>query len=75
MKTPSIRLILLIIMTFLLLPVCVKSQYFGRNKPTYKSFEFDVIKTPNFDIYTYTEDGITESLELTLFRAGKRSIF
>jgi Tol biopolymer transport system component len=56
MKTPFIRLILLTIITFLLFPAYAKSQYFGRNKPTYKSFEFDVIKTPNFDIYTYLDN-------------------
>jgi Tol biopolymer transport system component len=29
------------------------AQYFGRNKPGYKVFEFDVVQTPNFEIYHY----------------------
>lgn len=31
----------------------VSGQYFGRNKPKYDKFEFDVVKTPHFDIYHY----------------------
>ncbi|HBE42666.1 MAG TPA: tolB protein precursor, partial [Bacteroidales bacterium] len=29
------------------------AQYFGRNKPGYRSFKFDVLQTPNFEIYHY----------------------
>jgi Tol biopolymer transport system component len=29
------------------------AQYFGRNKPIYKSFKYDVYKTPNFELYHY----------------------
>ncbi|MGK7393979.1 MAG: BamA/TamA family outer membrane protein [Candidatus Cyclobacteriaceae bacterium M3_2C_046] len=32
------------------------AQYFGRNKPQYKSFDFNVLKSPHFDIYNYLED-------------------
>ncbi len=32
------------------------SQYFGRNRPSYQRFEFNVFQTPNFDIYHYFED-------------------
>ena len=27
------------------------AQYFGRNKPGYRSFRFDVVQTPDFEIY------------------------
>ncbi len=38
----------------MLLPAnVVNSQYFGRNKPGYRSFSFDVAQTPHFDIYHY----------------------
>jgi len=45
----------LLTLTFLhiLFPVTVFSQYFGRNKPGYKKFNFDVLQTPNFEIYHY----------------------
>ncbi len=32
------------------------AQYFGRNKPSYRTFDFKVYQTPNFDIYHYFED-------------------
>ena len=32
------------------------AQGFGRTKPGYKTFEFDVYRTPNFEIYHYFED-------------------
>ncbi len=34
----------------------VQAQYFGRNKPSYRSFEFEVFQSPNFDIYHYFEN-------------------
>ncbi len=41
----------------------VNAQYFGRNKPVYKNFEFKVYKTPNFEIYHYFEnDSVVERL-------------
>jgi Tol biopolymer transport system component len=32
------------------------AQYFGRNKVQYKKFDFQVLKTENFDIYFYPEE-------------------
>lgn len=37
----------------------VKSQYFGRNKPGYEVFDFNVYQTPNFEIYHYFNDSNT----------------
>jgi len=34
----------------------VQAQYFGRNKPRYETFEFEVTNTPNFEIYHYLDD-------------------
>ncbi len=32
------------------------AQYFGRNKPGYRSFNFDVLQTPHFEIYHYLKN-------------------
>lgn len=37
----------------------IVAQYFGRNKPGYKKFDYDVIQTPNLEIY---HDRINDSL-------------
>jgi hypothetical protein len=37
-------------------PPDVSGQYFGRNKPSYRSFDFKVYQSPNFDLYHYFED-------------------
>ena len=34
----------------------LKAQYFGQNKPSYESFEFEVLQTPNFEIYHYLKN-------------------
>ncbi len=38
------------------------AQYFGRNKPRYRDFKFEVYQTPHFDIYHYfrSRDKINE---------------
>jgi Tol biopolymer transport system component len=43
----------LLIIASLFLSVNVNAQYFGRNKPSYRSFDYKVYQTPNFDIYYY----------------------
>ncbi len=40
----------------LLFPLAAKSQYFGQNKPLYRTFNYDVYNTPNFEIYHYFKD-------------------
>lgn len=39
-----------------LLSMGADAQYFGRNKPGYKKFKFDVVQTPHFEIYHYLEN-------------------
>ncbi|MBN2213906.1 MAG: PD40 domain-containing protein [Bacteroidales bacterium] len=35
----------------ILLSLYSEAQYFGRNKPGYHVFRYDILRTPNFDIY------------------------
>src|SRR5690606_25409042 len=35
------------------------AQYFGRNKPKYKTFDFEVLQSPNFQIYHYLKNDST----------------
>jgi len=42
---------LIVASTGLTLPL--RAQYFGQNKVQYRSFDFDVLKTPHFDVYFY----------------------
>lgn len=46
----------LIILLLSFLSHNLSGQYFGRNKPKYDKFEFDVVKTPHFDIYHYFDN-------------------
>lgn len=42
------------------------AQYFGRNKPSYRSFDFNVYQSPNFEIYHYFEnDSLVHELAST----------
>jgi len=49
--------ILFIVLIFLhFWPANVFSQYFGRNKPSYRIFNYDALYTPNFEIYHYLKN-------------------
>lgn len=39
-----------------ILPELLDAQYFGRNKVQYEDFDFEVLHTPNFDIYHYPQE-------------------
>ena len=41
---------------FMTMTFIAEAQYFGRNKPRYRNFDFDVYRTPNFDIYHYLKN-------------------
>jgi Tol biopolymer transport system component len=47
------------VMALTLLFQPLSAQYFGRNKPSYKAFEFKVFRTPHFDIYHYLANDST----------------
>lgn len=44
------------VLILLLLNISADAQYFGRNKPGYKKFNFDVVQTPHFEIYHYLKN-------------------
>jgi len=55
-KVRSIRLVWVMLVAGLVIITDADAQYFGRNKPGYSTFSFDVLQTPNFEIYNYMED-------------------
>ncbi|NLE34114.1 MAG: tolB protein precursor, partial [Bacteroidales bacterium] len=46
-----IRLSFVVLTAWLIVAINADAQYFGRNKPGYSSFRFDVLQTPAFEIY------------------------
>ena len=54
---------------FLLISGNTQAQYFGKNKPRYRSFEFEVKETPHFKVYNYLDN---PDLEETLIRDTER---
>ncbi len=48
--------LLLVLIAVLIVSPSVSAQYFGRNKPSYRSFDFRVFQTPHFDIYHYFQN-------------------
>ncbi|NLA49296.1 MAG: tolB protein precursor, partial [Bacteroidales bacterium] len=46
----------LILLTGFIFGTDAEAQYFGRNKPGYRSFRFDVVQTPAFEIYHYLKN-------------------
>ncbi|MFP3948478.1 MAG: peptidase S9, partial [Longimicrobiales bacterium] len=55
LRTSSTALIVLSGVAFLF-PAPADAQYFGRNKVQYETFDFDVLRTPHFDIHFYPEE-------------------
>ncbi len=53
MKNLRNRFIIGVLLVLQFYPGTLSAQYFGRNKPGYKRFEFDVVQSPNFEIYHY----------------------
>lgn len=49
------KVIVLLLSCFILYPT-LDAQYFGRNKPRYKDFDFKVKETENFDILHYSKN-------------------
>lgn len=44
------------IILFILSAAEISAQYFGRNKVQYEDFKFQILETPNFDIYHYPQE-------------------
>ena len=56
-------LVSIILFLLILVGIPAQSQYFGQNRPIYKTFNFKVYQTPNFEIYHYFEnDSIIKEL-------------
>ena len=53
MKNRDVFIFSLVLILLNIIPATVSSQYFGRNKPGYRTFKYDAIHTPNFEIYHY----------------------
>lgn len=53
---PKLTVIILFIMLFYLPVTDGLAQYFGKNKPSYRTFDFELSQTPHFNIYHYLED-------------------
>ena len=56
MRKTGTRLQLHLLVLLLFIPAFGYSQYFGRNKPGYKTFKYDALHTPNFEIYHYLKN-------------------
>lgn len=50
------RLCLLVLLLVAGSIIVADAQYFGRNKPRYRSFDFEVLKTPHFELYHYLDN-------------------
>lgn len=46
----------LVLFQLLFISFSSQAQYFGKNKPIYKKFKFNVYQTPNFEIYHYLKN-------------------
>nr|MDQ3016926.1 hypothetical protein [Bacteroidota bacterium] len=49
-------LLILLMLTSFLISTDADAQLFGQNKPRYRSFDFNVLETPHFDIHYYTKN-------------------
>ncbi|TVR38050.1 MAG: tolB protein precursor [Bacteroidia bacterium] len=54
--TKYYRLLISFLIITVLAPIESSGQYFGRNRPSYQRFEFQMHQTPHFDIYHYFQD-------------------
>lgn len=57
------------VMIFLIPCEATMAQYFGKNKPAYKNFNYDVYQTPHFEIYNYLKN---DSLLNNLARSSEK---
>lgn len=57
MKTKAILIKYWLLFFLIAVPISLlQAQYFGKNKPGYDVFDFEVYQTPNFEIYHYFAD-------------------
>jgi Tol biopolymer transport system component len=59
---PVLYFLIWVLVSLFVLPES-HAQYFGRNKPAYRKFDFKVYQSPNFEIYHYFEnDSVVHAL-------------
>ena len=62
-----VRASFILTLAFLFIVPEVSGQYFGRNKPSYRRFDFQVFQSPNFEVYHYfNNDSVTLSIAQSL---------
>ncbi len=66
-KSIIMRIVPFLLAVFIAIPA--SAQYFGRNKPGYENFRYNVIQTPNFEIYHYLKN---DSVLSTLYQWSEK---
>lgn len=56
MKLNTMKKFFVLLISFFILYPTLDAQYFGRNKPRYRNFDFKVRETDNFDIHFYMKN-------------------
>lgn len=69
MKSQAITFRIIIVFLLIFASPMVRGQYFGQNRPIYKTFNFKVYKTPHFEIYHYFDD---DSLVVSLAQSAEQ---
>lgn len=63
LPSQGFRMVMLFLFTLLLTIPQVSAQYFGRNRPSYRSFDYKVYESPHFTIYHYFDnDSVVNAL-------------
>ena len=50
------KILIFLLMFLWISAACSHAQYFGKNKPSYRTFDFQVSQTDHFNIYHYLQD-------------------
>ncbi len=60
-RSPAFRLLTPVVLALAAVAVSdtsLSAQYFGRNKVQYETFDFQVLRTENFDVYYYPSEQV-----------------
>lgn len=52
----NLRIVLSLLAAWVLAMPVLQAQYFGRNKPIYETFDFEVLQSPHFELYHYLDN-------------------
>ncbi|MEM1215836.1 MAG: basic secretory protein-like protein, partial [Bacteroidota bacterium] len=56
MKTTCLFRVLFASVLLISMTPSLMAQYFGQNKPNYENFDFEVLQSPNYELYHYLEN-------------------